>query len=153
MSGTLLGSNPLVQLGSLNRLRGSLQFPNFPQYNIIAAYVGREGFDLTIQGETTQYLDQLAGAVTSPEPFQQIELTVHLVRTLALAQSFQQVQLTNSLLGDMTFRTDASPPSVSIYQFSNCSVKNVRALKANGTDASYSVMFGGVWYINANLFT
>ena len=60
--------NPLIQLGSLNRLRGSILFDDFPALNVTAQFMTKEAIKLGIDGDMTQFLAAMAGAVTSQEP-------------------------------------------------------------------------------------
>jgi len=143
-------ANPIVQQGTLNRLRGSITWPAFSAYNITAPYLGREGIDLTFTGQATLYIDTMTGAVTSPEPYLGIDMVAHLLRTQVLANQFKALMESNSVMGDCTFRTDSV--TLGVYQFSNTAIKSVAPLKVNGTDAGYAVTIGGFYYINSALF-
>lgn len=150
MSGSIGGLNPLTPQGVLNRVRGSLQFPNFSSLNVTASYLGAEGISLSRTTKVTTPIPTMTGIVQSPEPFQLILLTVALLRTQGLAQQFEtQLQL-NSLLGPATVRTDAVtlPP----YSLLNMAISQVGELRFNGTTPMYGVELEGYMLVNSSLF-
>lgn len=143
-------ANPLVTQGVLNRLRGSIIIVNSPELNVTAPYLGKEGIGLTLTGETTLYIGTMTGAVTSGEPYQMADISVHLLKTQFLSDTYKQRQESNSILGDIVVRTDSA--ALGDYQFTNCSIKNISPLSFAGTDAGYVVTLGGVYLINSALF-
>ena len=88
----MAGTNPLVSQGSLNRLRASVVWPDNPTLNVTASYLGKEGVSLALDGEATTFINTLVGAVTSPEPYQMITLTIHLLKTQGLASLYKSQQ-------------------------------------------------------------
>lgn len=143
-------ANPLVAQGVLNRLRASLIVVDSPELNVTAPYLGKEGIHLALEGETTLYMPTMTGAVTSGEPYQMASITVNLLKSQFLADVYKARQESNSILGDITIRTDTS--TLGDYQFNNCSIKNIAELNFSGTDAGYRVTLGGVYLINSALF-
>ena len=148
MSGTQ--SNPNVVQGSLNRLRGSLFFPDFPALNITSPYLGEAGITLSFEGESTLFVNTMTGAVTSPEPYVMCTVTANLMKTQGLATQFEQQRQTTSLLGSITVRTDAV--TLPNYTLTNCALQNVRELSFAGRDAGFVVMFRGYYQINNDLW-
>jgi hypothetical protein len=142
-----MSTNPMVPQGTLNRVRGSVIIPNFPNLNVTAPFLGPAGISATPSGEGTVYLPTLTGAVTSPEPYQLMEITLNLLRTVALAQLFRTQYETNSVLGDITVVPDAT--TLANYTYNNCAIRNIpRELSFAGNDAGYVVTLGGIYYIN-----
>ncbi len=144
-------SNPLQQQGTLNRLLGSLVIPDFPELNVTAPFLGDEGIGLTLQGESTTFINTLTGAVTSPEPYQQVTVTVHLLKTQSLASLYKAKVEDDATIGDLTVRPDtrAFPP----YQLINCAIQSVSEIRMNGRDAGYRITIGGYYYINNTLWS
>lgn len=144
-------SNPSVQLGSLNRLRASVTWPSFPQLNVTASFLGKEGVSLGFDGDAVVFIDTMTGAVTSPEPYQMITLSINLLKTQSLSAQYESQRQLNALLGNGTVRPDAStlPP----YQLTNCAIRTVRELKFSGQDAGYMVECRGYMLINSNLWS
>jgi len=143
-------SNPLVEQGSLNRLRASMVVSSDATLNVTAPFLGREGISLGLDGETTAFLGTLTGVVTSPEPYQLVTVRVHLVRTQNLAAQYKKLMETNSLIGDITIRPDTK--SIPPYIFLNCAVEGVDELKLNGSDPGFMVRIRGAYPINSSLY-
>lgn len=143
-------ANPLVAQGTLNRLRASVIWANFPALNVTAPFLHKEGIRLALEGEATTFIDTMTGGVTSPEPYQRVSLTMVLLKTQALAASYKAQMESSSLLGDGTVRPDsvALPP----YQIVNCAIRSIRELNFAGDDAAWAVMIGGYYPINSALF-
>lgn len=142
--------NPLVAQGSLSKLRASITWPSFPQLNVTAPYLSKEGIRLTLQGESTLYLPTMTGAVTSQEPYMMIECVINLLKSQSLANQYKQQMELNSLLSDGSIRPDATP--LGVYQITNCSIKSVRELDFSGEHAVFAVTIGGYYLVNSSLF-
>jgi hypothetical protein len=142
--------NPLIPQGSLNRLRASVVWPDFPNLNITQSYLGRMGIHLAFDGESTLYIPTMTGAVTSPEPIQLITLTAHLLKTVALASAYEAQRVSSALLGNGTVRSDSI--ALPVYQIINCAIENVRELSFAGDDADYAVTIKGYYLVNNDLW-
>lgn len=142
--------NPLIAQGTLNRLRASVTWSANPTLNVTAPYLGREGIRLSLQGESVMYIPTMTGQVTSPEPYMGIEMTMHLLKSQALADQYKQTMETNSILGDGTVRPDTT--TLGVYQIINCSIRTIRELNFSGEDAGFVVSIGGYYLVNSSLF-
>lgn len=143
-------ANPLIDQGSLNRLRASVLWNDLPILNVTAPFLGPEGISLTLEGEATGVLPSLTGVVTSPEPYQLVTFMVHLLKTQALADAYKRQQEANTVLGNCTVRPDSK--ALSPYLFYNCSIVNVGDLLFNGTNPGYGVSLKGYYVINNDLW-
>lgn len=141
---------PNLPQGTLNRLRGSLSYTDNSALNVIASNLGPEGISVSFGGGATTRIDTMTGQVTSPEPFIPVKLTVNLLRTQSLANQYKTQQELNSLLGDLTFRTDAV--TLGVYQFTNSSIGRVGDMRVNGKDAGYALEVDGTYNINSSLY-
>ena len=146
----MANSNPLVAQGVLNRLRGSVIWANFPQLNVTASFLGPSGIRLALDGESVVYLPTLTGAVTSPEPYMLIGMTLDLLKTQSLSDAFKQQMESDSLLGNCTVRPDAA--TLSPYSLINCAIKSVLEMTFSGTTPSYNVTIGGYYLVNQAYF-
>lgn len=151
MSASLSKGNPLIDQGTLNRIRGSVQVPSFPQLNVTAPYLGKGGISLALQGEATEYIDTLTGAVTSPNVYQRVAVTINLLKTQNLAALYKAQMELLSLIGTLTVIPDAS--TLPNYTLQNGSIGNVRDMTFNGDDAGFVVTLGGFYIINNSLFS
>lgn len=145
--------NPNVPQGTLNRLKASVVWNNFPQLNVTPAFLGKEMIRLGFEGKATTFIPTTTGAVTSPEPYQKITVTIHLLKTQALAPLYKDQLEANSLLGDGTIWPDVQTgQGLSNYQITNCAIEEVREIGFDGADAGWVIMIGGYYLINANLW-
>jgi hypothetical protein len=139
-----------VNQGTINRLRASVSFISHPELNITPPFLGKEMISLNPQGDVTHIIPTATGVVTSPEPYQVMEFSAHVLRTNGLGDRFKK-QLENiSTLGDATIRSDAS--GFSDYALTNVSIKSVDPIKMNGEDAGWLVHFAGAYQINGSLY-
>lgn len=143
-------ANPLVQLGSLNRLVASVLWVDFPQLNVIASFLNRDGIRLSLDGDATRMLPALTGAVTSPEPYQMATITINLLKTQFLSVLYKAQMEESTLLGDCTVRPDT--PTFPPYDFTNVAIESVRELSFNGDDAGWAVVCRGTYLINSALW-
>lgn len=143
--------NPNVSQGTLNKIRASVVIPSFPSLNVTSPFLGRNGISLTFNGPITTFIDTLTGAVTSPEPYQPVRITINLLKTQPLAAAWRaQFESGLSLLGDITVRPDAAtlPP----YYLTNCGIETVNALAFAGEAADFPIEVSGYYLVNASLF-
>ena len=146
-----MAGNPQVAQGTLNRLRGSVVIPNFPNLNVTAPYLGRPGISIGFEGETTNAIPTMTGTVQSPMPYQMATVTIALLKTQSLASQWEAQRQALSLLGDVTITPDTT--SLPSYTLNNCAIDNVRELNFAGEDAGYVVTVKGYYQINASLYS
>lgn len=142
--------NPLIDQGTLNRLKASVTWDNFPNLNVSASYLGREGIRLALQGVASKAIETMTGLVQSPEAYQLCEIRMNLIKAQPLADAYKAQQELNSLLGNCTVRPDASP--LSPYPILNCSIMNVEPLDFSGESEAYRVICSGYYLINSSLW-
>ena len=145
-----MAGNPLIDQGTLNRLRATLTVPNNTALNVTPAYLGPNGISVAFEGEATRNLPTMAGTVTSPEPYQMITITVQLLRSQGLANTYEQQRATLSTIGPVKVTTDATP--LQDYNFQNCSISDVSPMTFNGGEPGYVVTIKGYYPINASLW-
>jgi len=146
-----MASSPLIQQGTLNRLRGSVVVPSYPNLNVTAGYLGKLGIRLALQGDVTGFADTMTGMVTSPEPYLPATITMHLLRTQNLGVLWrQQMESQISTLGEVSVFTDSAAwPE---YDFFNCALTSITEMPFDGTDPGYVIAIRGTYQINAGMF-
>ena len=148
MSGTT--ANPQIAQGVLNRIRGNIQIANFPALNITAPFLGAGGFSFTRGGPATTMIDTLTGRVGSPEPYQPVDVEIHLIKSQALATAWE-TQLQNlSIIGGITVFTDSAMQPT--YNFTQMTIQNVGSIAVNGKSVDYTLTLTGTYIINNGLF-
>ena len=146
-----MASNPLIAQGTLNRLRASVVWASNASLNVTAPYLGREGIRLALEGETTTFINTMTGAVTSPEPYQVVNLTINLLKTQGLAAVYKGQMELSALIGDGTVYPDAS--TLPVYSIINCAIQSVRELSFAGEDAGWAVSIKGYYLVNSALWS
>lgn len=141
-----MASNPLIDQGTLNRLRGTVIVTNSPELNVTASFLDRAGISLALEGETTVQIPTLTGVVQSPEPYQLLAVTIALLKTQSLSNIWKQRMELNSNIGSIVVTPDAS--SLGTYVGNNCSIQSVSPLTFAGQDAGWVVTVKGVYNIN-----
>lgn len=145
-----MAGNPLVKLGFINRLRGTLTFADFPELNVTAPFLGRYGLNMAINGDVTQMLPQMVGQVQSQEVYLPVLVTVPLVKTTTLCNLYKKKWESDSNLGDCTFRGDAT--QLDPFDFTNCSIAHIDGLNAGGTVGTATITVAGTYYVNLALW-
>lgn len=144
-------ANPLIDLGQLNRLRTSVLIPNFPELNVTASWLGKEGVNLRMNGPVTTRVPAMTGSVPSPEPYVPVTLVIHLVKSQTLSVLYKAQMEDLALIGDLTVRPDVLK-GLPAYYLTNCSIDNVGELTFNGESIDYGVEIGGNWNVNNSLW-
>ena len=88
-------ANPLVPQGFLNRVRGAVSVTDAPALNITASYLGKDAISMRPDGPATDIIPTLTGTVGSQAPYQQVTVTVHLLRTQGLSDSYKRPALSS----------------------------------------------------------
>lgn len=148
----MAAGNPLFDQGTLNRIRGNVVFSNFPNLNVTAPFLHKEGISLALDGESTAYLPTMTGATTSPEPFMMVTCTIVLVKTQSLTAQFKAQMEALSTIGPFNVYPDVSAGLPS-YAIQNGAISGVREMKFNGEDNGWGVLLRGYYIVNNNLFS
>jgi hypothetical protein len=145
-----MAGNPLINQGTLNRIRGSVTFASNAGLNVTAPYLAREAISIAFDGDAGMLIPTLTGGVTSPEPFQMANVTINLVKAQALANVFKTQIETNVNVGDVSVISDS--PALGDYEIVNCVIKGVRDVTFDGNVPGFVVTMQGIYNTNADLW-
>lgn len=145
-----MSSNPMIPQGTLNRLRGSVNFVSNSQLNVTAPYLGKAGISLTLEGESTLMIPTMSGTVTSPEPYMMVSATINLLKTQNLAAVFKAQMENTTLIGDFVVTPDAS--TLPTYYVNNAAIESVKDMPLNGEDAGFVITLKGYYIVNNALW-
>jgi len=143
-------ASPLVGQGSLNRLRGSISFIDFPGLNITAPFLGPEGINLNPEGDITNMLETMTGLVPSPAPYQPFVVEVELLKTQSFSDLFKQQLEDDAQIGDFIVRNDTS--TLSNYPINNAAITQAGPGRINGRSVGFMVTMRGFYLVNSSLF-
>lgn len=146
-----MAGNPLVAQGVLNRIRGSVTWDSFSALNITAAFLGKEGIRLALEGVASKAIGTMTGTVQSPEAYMMCSITLNLLKSQALADAYKkQIELSN-VLGNCTVRPDTT--TLSPYQLLNVSINPPNDQDFSGESAGYVVKATGYYLVNSSLWS
>lgn len=143
--------NPVVPQGTLNRALTSVSVLNYPSLNVTSGYFGTKVASITFDGDTSDYIGTLTGAVPSPRFYQVVTCTMYLNKSQGLSSDWEDQRTLNSSIGDVVVVTDSS--ALGSYYLNNCIIQNVSGLDLTGDSNDYPVTIRGVYYINSSLFS
>jgi len=143
-------ASPLQQQGTLNRGLVSVSVIQFPNLNCTSGFFGTKLARISFEGETSDYIPTLTGAVPSPRLFQIGTIAFYLNKSQSLAAAWEQQRLTNALIGDVSVVTDSAV--LGSYYFQNCVLGNIADLDLTGESNDFPVMIKGVYTVNNSLF-
>lgn len=144
--------NPLISQGTLNRLIGAVRWNDagMDQFNVTASYLGKDGIRLALDGIATTFINTMTGAVTSPEPYQSVSLTISLLKSQVLAAAYKLRMETNTLMGSCTIFPDSA--QLPVYNLNNVALESLREMSYNGEDSGWIISCKGYYEINAFLW-
>lgn len=140
-----------IPQGTINRLRASVLWSDFPGLNVTSQYLDKAGIRISFEGDSTLFIDTMTGRVTSPEPYLRITATMALLKTQPLSSAYKAQMETLATIGNGIIRPDTT--TLTPYPIVNCAIQGVRELNFDGTNAGYVVTIGGTYYINSSLFS
>lgn len=143
-------ANPLPAQGVLNRALVSVSVLSFPSLNVTTGFFGTKLARITFEGDASDYLATLTGAVPSPRLYQMITCLMYLNKSQGLAAAWEQQRLTNTTIGDVNIVTDS--PVLPPYYMQNCTFQNVSDLDLTGESNDYPVMLKGTYPVNSSMF-
>lgn len=144
--------NPLIDQGVLNRIKGSVVWAAFPQLNVTAPFLDRDGINLRLEGESTGSHGTMTGTVKSPEAYMPVSLVIALLKTQSLAEQYKTQMEAYSVLGAGTVYPDVQQGGISQYALNNMSIDAVGEMLLNGTTPIWAVTCRGYYVVNNNLF-
>lgn len=143
-------ANPLVAQGFLNRVRGAVSVTDIPSLSVTASYLGKDGISVRPDNAAADIIPTMTGTVGSQAPYQQVTLTIHLLKTQSLGASYQQRFASNTALGEVVVTPDAN--TFGNFTVLNAYLVNFNEMSFNGMDAGYVVTIGGYVTTNDNMW-
>jgi hypothetical protein len=142
--------NPMIPVGVLNRVRASIKFSDHPELNVAASYLAKEGVELVFQGNMTDFLPVMTGAVQSPQPFMILQSKVHLVRSQALGAQYKVQWELDTAIGDAKVYSDSSV--FGDFEIFNTAITNVQDMSFAGGQPGVAITITGTYYINSAMW-
>ena len=145
-----MATNPLVAQGTLNRIRCHVVVPSFTELNITSSYMTKNFATISFDDNFTDQIPTATGVVNSPAPYTMASLSVGLIRTQSLAQSWLAQSQATSILGEVVIHSDtAAWPAITISQ---ASILHIQPGPFDGMDPTVQLSIRGVYYLNNDLW-
>jgi hypothetical protein len=143
-------ANPLVPQGVLNKVRASIKFVQYPELNITASFLTQDAIDIQFQGDAGVLLPTMTGGVSSPNPYQMINMQIHMVRSQGMAQLFKnQIEL-DTLLGDAKVYSDSS--TLGDFSIRSATIRSAGDVSFSGRDPAFLVSVFGIYDVNSAMW-
>ena len=142
--------NPMINPGVLNRVRASVKFNDYPGLNVSASYLAKEGVELSFQGNMTDFLPAMTGAVQSPQPYMIMQARVHLLRSQALSKQYKVQWELNAAIGNAKVYSDSTV--FGDFELMNTAITNVQDMTFAGGDPGVAITITGTYYINSEMW-
>ena len=142
--------NPMIPVGVLNRVRASIKFTDHSELNVSASYLAKEGVELVFQGNMTDFLPAMTGAVQSPQPYMIMQAKVHLLRSQALGAQYKTQWEANTAIGDAKIYSDSS--TFGDFEVMNTAITNVQDMSFAGGEPGVAITITGTYYINSEMW-
>jgi len=140
-----------TNLGTINRLRGSITLPSFNALAITANCLTEEGIMIEPQDGGGDLLRQMTGAVVSLRPYALVRVSFGVLRTLSIGAAWYNQWLANSAVGDLHI-TPVTSVFPTIY-ISNSIISSVGRIAENGQTADIPMVLTGTLIVNSDLWS
>ncbi len=145
-----MATNPIVQQGTLNRVRASVVVPSYTNLNIDSSHMSRKFVTVTFDEDFVDQPMTATGIVNSPAPYVMATISVGILRTQSLSASWFTQAQTQSVLGRITVHPDTTTfPQITAY---NCSILRLEPGAQDGTDPTVDLTIRGIFYPNSDLW-
>ena len=144
------GFNPLVAQGNLNRVSAHVTVAGNNSLNVTASNMTKSLLSITLEEPFVDQEPTATGIVNSPRPFVMGTITMNLLRSQSLANSWIALAALNAVLGTVTVYPDSNV--FTPLTFTNTSITGFDPGTYDGLDPTVKITMKGTFYINAVLW-
>lgn len=145
-----MATNPTLVPGNLNRIRGTILVPSNATLNITAPYLGKEGIVIAPQTAVVTQMQGMTTVVNSEEPYQLVQVTAMVIKSLALSAAYiNQIQQSPSL-GTVTITPDTN--TMAPFNLYNVAIVNWNQISMAGTQPDFAIVLQGQYNISNSLW-
>ncbi|WP_237929998.1 hypothetical protein [Buttiauxella sp. S19-1] len=140
----------MISPGVLNRVRASTKYDDFPELNVSASYLAKQGIEISFQGNITDFLPAMTGAVQSPQPYLLSQVKLHILRSQSLASQYKARWELDSKVGNVRLYTDSSV--FGEFDLSDAAITSVADMTFAGGDPGVAITLTGTYYVNSSMW-
>ena len=146
-----MATNPNLIPSNLNRIRGTVLVPGNATLNITAPYLGKEGITISPQSAVVTQMQGMTTVVNSEEPYQIVQVTAAVMKSLALSAAYIEQIKTSPTLGTVTVTPDTTV--LAPFTLYNVAIINWGQMSMAGVQPDFVVTFQGLLPISNDLWT
>lgn len=145
-----MATNPTLIPGNLNRVRGTILVPSNATLNVTAPFLGKEGIVIAPQSAVVTQMQGMATVVNSEEPYQIVQITASIMKSLALSAAYLNQIKNSPILGQVTVTPDTTViPAFTLY---NVAITNWSQISMAGLQPDFTVTFQGQFNVSNDLW-
>ena len=145
-----MATNPTLIPGNLNRIRGTILVPGNATLNVTAPYLGKEGIVIAPQSAVVTQMQGMTTVVNSEEPYQIVQVTAAIMKSLALSAAYIEQIKNSPTLGQITVTPDTTTlPAFTLY---NVAITNWSQISMAGLQPDFTVTFQGQFNVSNDLW-
>jgi len=145
-----MATNPNLIPSNLNRIRGTVLVPGNATLNITAPYLGKEGITISPQSAVVTQMQGMTTVVNSEEPYQIVQITAAVMKSLALSAAYIEQIKTSPTLGTVTVTPDTTV--LAPFTLYNVAIINWGQMSMAGVQPDFVVTFQGLLPISNDLW-
>ena len=145
-----MATNPTLVPGNLNRIRGTILVPGNATLNVTAPYLGKEGIVIAPQSAVVTQMQGMTTVVNSEEPYQIVQVTAAIMKSLALSAAYLEQIKNSPTLGQITVTPDTTTiPAFNLY---NVAITNWSQISMAGLQPDFTITFQGQFNVSNDLW-
>lgn len=145
-----MATNPTLVPGNLNRIRGTILVPGNATLNVTAPYLGKEGIVIAPQSAVVTQMQGMTTVVNSEEPYQIVQVTAAIMKSLALSAAYIEQIKNSPTLGQITITPDTTTiPAFNLY---NVAITNWSQISMAGLQPDFTITFQGQFNVSQDLW-
>ncbi len=146
----LPGLAPQTQQGNLNKVSVHVVVASFPALQVNASFMGKSQVKVTLDSPFVQQIPTATGIVNSPEPYVMGHMTIALLRSQSLANSWIEQAQKQATLGTVQIFSDSTVfDSLTVL---NCSITDFDPGAFDGADPVVSMTISGSFPVNSTMW-
>ena len=145
-----MATNPNLIPSNLNRIRGTVLVPGNATLNITAPYLGKEGITISPQSAVVTQMQGMTTVVNSEEPYQIVQVTAAVMKSLALSAAYIDQIKNSPTLGTVTVTPDTTV--LAPFTLYNVAIVNWGQMSMAGVQPDFVITFQGLLPISNDLW-
>lgn len=145
-----MATNPNLIPGNLNRVRASIIVPGNEILNIPAEYQAKEGIVIAPQSAVVTQMQGMTTVVNSEEPYQLVQITVSVIKSLAISAQYLEAIQNGPVLGNITVVPDTNV--MGKFNLLNAAILNWNQVSMAGLQPDFTIIMQGQYNVSNDLW-